>query len=278
MRPKEPEGSFIEEFKKDTLKLLYVEVFPSHEWNPKEIESYWVLSTGRCATATVDRLLGLSPDVASFHEPMPRLHRYHASALHGDITDYKFFENLIYDCRIDLMSAMKQMGYKYAECQHRWTPYAPYIKSVFPNTKFIYLRRNMDHFVSSALQWNWYDLEKEMYAPSECLDDKGKLLAWFWCETNEMIQSFLETLPNSDWMFLDFNNIRRHDWNKIGEMYQWMDAEVPRADKIEYVLNQVINKGRGEKIKKGWGEFDERARKIYNFKTGGFEDYQGNSP
>lgn len=269
MRLKEPEGGF----SKDTFKLLYVEIFPASEWDPKEIDTFWVLSTGRCATATVDRLLSLSPDVASYHEPMPRLHRHHAAALQGDIPDRKLFENLIYDCRIDLMSAMKQMGFKYAECQHRWTPYASYIKSVFPNTKFIYLMRNMDHFVSSALQWNWYDLEKEKYAPPEYQDDEGKLLAWFWCETNELIQSFLETLPDRDWMYLDYNIIRRHDWEKIAEMYQWMDAECPRCDKIESVLNQEINRGRREKIKKGWGEFDERANKIYKV----IGDFKGHS-
>ena len=253
-----PEGGF----NKDALKLLYVEVFPAHEWDPKEIDSFWVLSTGRCGTATLDRLLALSPTVASFHEPMPRLHRYHALALNDQRNLPTSFEDLLYDCRIDLMSAMKQMGFKYAECQHRWTPYARCIKSVFPNTKFIYLRRDMDEFVSSALQWHWYDVGREKYAPPEYKDDEGKLLAWFWCKTNEFIQSFLNTIPGEDWMFLDFNSIRKHDWEVFIDMYKWMDVEMPSINKVEFILNEEINRGRRQKIKKGWGDFDERARAI----------------
>jgi len=266
-----------DEFPKNHLKMVYVEIFPANYCPPEDVEAYYVLSTGRCGTKTLDNLLCLSPDVASFHEPMPRLHRYHAQMLHEPLINPDFnatprlrhpnniglFNNLLLECRIDLVSVVMQMGHKYAECQHRWTPYAPHVKNVFPKTKFIYLRRDMDAFVSSAIQYRWYDMEKETYAPPECQDDEGKLLAWFWCKTNELIIRFLKTLAPDEWIFLDFDDIKYHSWEKFIDIFEFMGAESPSDIQIESALVLEYNKGKRGKIKKGWGDFDERAREIY---------------
>jgi len=240
------------------LKDVYVELFTPNRFPPEELRTCWVLSTGRCGTQTLDGLLSLSKGVASFHEPMPRLHDYNERGLYK--THTRLIKTLVHASRIDIVSAIHQLGLLYAECQHRWTFFARQVKEVFPRTRFIWLQRDMDGFVRSALQWHWFEDPTRIRPIWE--KDEGKALAWYWCKTNEWIRDFVETLSEEDWMFLDFETIRRHEVWELAKIFGVLEVDTPSAGLMEVVLSQERNRGKRRDIKKGWGDFDERAKRI----------------
>jgi len=247
-------------------KQFYIEVFSGETFDPEDIRCLWVLSTGRCGTQTLDGILSACPGMISFHEPMPRLHSYQSMALHDPKPD--LLRELVHASRIDITSFAHRMGKVYAECQHRWTYYAPFVKEVFLKAKFIWLMRDMDEFVRSAIQWHWYDLEQDKYItnrvlPADDCEDQGKLLAWYWCRTNEFIRDFVNTLPADDWAFLDFKQIKEHNLYSLLKPIYELGFDQPHGWLVEKILNEKRNRGKREQIEKGWGDFDDRAKRIY---------------
>jgi len=177
---------------------------------------------------------------------------------------------LIRLARLEVTSVMKALGYNYAEAGHHMTPLAPFIKSVYPKSRFVYLRRDMDGFAKSAFNWNIYHPENDRHLrnrpkPKEWIKTRGQKCAWLWCRINTFIINYLKTINREDWYFLDFEKIKNHD---LGDFFNQMDKwgfEPPREELIESILFAKINQGpRGEVIK-DWHMFYERAERIGEF-------------
>jgi hypothetical protein len=254
---------------KRSLKLLYINVFPMDYHDPKETECLWVLSTGRCGTLTMSQLLDLSPNAVCLHEPMPRFVEQYAGAF-GPYIQRGRLSELVRFGRIDITSTIKGLGYWYAEAGHHMTSLAPYIKEVYPKSKFVYLRRDMDGYVQSGYQWNLYDPELDHYLkdrprPPAHLMTRSEKVAWLWCYINEHICHFLKTIPEDDWYFLDFDKIKNHDLKDFWSQLSRWGVETPDDDKIEPVLFAELNRGTRLKIDKNWHDFNERADKIGRF-------------
>jgi hypothetical protein len=264
----------LKELGKDSLKMLYIDILPMDFVDPKEVNTLWVLSTGRCGTLTLSQLLDLNPKITCFHEPMPRLWEHSNKAFYDP--DDEFIASMVRTCRIDITSTIHGLGYWYGEAGHRMTPFAPYIKRVFPKAKFIWLMRDLDGFVQSAYQWHWYDLELDKYRDTRLfpdekfslvrdLEDARLTLAWYWCVTNAFIIDFLKTIDREDWAYIGFNRI------KSKFIKERLNTELPpwglpkiNEESMNRVLFHELNKGKREPVEKTWGQFDGWAREIYD--------------
>jgi hypothetical protein len=251
---------------KSTLKYLYIDILPMDLWAGEEIDAVWVLSTGRCGTVTTSQILDNSPNLVCFHEPMPRLMTYFNDAYHNP--NDEFLEKLVHASRIDLMSSIKGLGYTYCEASNRTTPYAPYLKRLFPKSKFIWLMRDMDGFVNSAYHWRWYDLKADKYkdtrlVPPPEAGSRRQVLAWYWCYVNQFISEFVGTIDRDDWMFLDFDSIRKWDVDKLTDVFDWIGVGRPSTDGVKDILSRELNRGRRHGIEKDWGMYDSSAQGIY---------------
>lgn len=251
---------------KGTLKYIYIDILPMDLWDGKEIDALWVLSTGRCGTVTLSQILEQSPNMVCFHEPMPRLMSYFNIAYHNP--DDEFLEKLVHASRIDIMSSIKGLGYMYGEASNRTTPYAPYLKRLFPRSKFIWLMRDMDGFVTSAYHWRWYDLEADKYkdtrlVPPPEAGSRRQVLAWYWCYVNEFISKFVKSISKDDWMFLDFESIRNWDVDRLDGIFEWLGIGRPNVDKVADILSKELNRGRRHAIERDWEMYDRAAQNIY---------------
>ena len=251
---------------KDGLRYIYLDILPMDLWAGEEIDALWVLSTGRCGTVTLSQLLEQSPDMVCFHEPMPRLMTHFNDAYHNP--NDEFLEKLVHASRIDLMSSIKGLGYMYGEASNRTTPYAPYLKRLFPKSKFIWLMRDMDGFVPSAYHWRWYDLQADKYRDTRLIPPpeagtRRQVLAWYWCYVNEFISKFVAGIDRKDWMFLDFDAIQRWDMDTLNGVFDWVGIKRPELDKAAEILEGELNHGRRHAIEKDWGIYDRAAQDIY---------------
>ena len=243
---------------KRVVKMLYSEVLPQARISIEDMRCAWVLSTGRCGTSTMDGILGLSDGVASFHEPMPRLYELNDRAYVG--RHRETLDAIVKYSKCDLISAVNVLGAVYAECSHRMTYYAKSLKHVFPTSKFIYVKRSMDEVVSSAYLREWYKPADQFLVgrikPEMPIEDRKKLLAWYWCATNTFILDFLETLDRKDWFYLDFDAIKNQDYDTFLRLFEWLEVEPPPLGRIEGVLFAEMNYGPRVPVEKNWHEYD----------------------
>ena len=244
--------------RKRVIKMLYSEVLPQARISIEDMRCAWVLSTGRCGTSTMDGILSLSEGVASFHEPMPRLYELNDRAYTG--RHRETLDAIVKYSKSDLISAVNVLGAVYAECSHRMTYYAKSLKHVFPTSKFIYVKRSMDEVVSSAYLRQWYKPTDQFLVgrikPETPIEDRRKLLAWYWCATNTFILDFLETLDPKDWFYVDFDAIKHRDYDTFLRMFEWRGVDPPPTGLMEGVFHGEKNYGPRTPVEKNWHEYD----------------------
>jgi hypothetical protein len=234
---------------KERLHRMYVEVFPQAIEDPEETEVIWVLSTGRCATMTLSVLLHACENVTCFHEPIPRLMNYYAQALQN-YEEYEQLKDMVYSARIDLTSVIKAYGYIYAEAGHPFTPFAYQIKEIYPRAKFIWLERDRDSFVDSALRWGWYNSGDKYlsYRPFRELAgafSRETILGRHWVLVTQFINNFVDTINGEDWFYLDFRSIKDNDLRDLfRQLIKW-NVEPPTAAMIQQILEAKLNRGPG---------------------------------
>lgn len=226
---------------------MYVEVFPQAIEDPRETEVVWVLSTGRCATLTLSVLLHACENVTCFHEPIPRLKHHFSDALKR-VSVSDILLDLVYSVRIDLTSTVKNFGYVYAEAGHQTTPFAYQIKRIYPKAKFIWLERDRNSFIDSAMRWGWYNSDDQYikYRPFYKLIgsvSRETILGKHWDLIHNFIRIFLKTIDETDWLFLSFQRIKdQHISLFFNQLAEW-GLETPTEDMIQQILEVKLNKG-----------------------------------
>lgn len=257
--------------RKQMIRQNYMFAFPDRRIPNDELECVWVLSTGRCGTKTVADLLALSPQVFSFHEPQPRIWKLvnEGYQRRGEQRDGAL-DVVIDAVRRDIIEIANCYEFLYTESNHRFVFFAHELARVFPRSRFIFLYRDMDAVVKSALTRGWYT-ENDLYKdgrphPKDGIErDRGQLLAWYWCETNEYILDFLSGIKRDRWRYLPFNDIDTQRVRKIQEIYEWLKVLSPPDQHIWDILKAKLNAspwGCGGRF--AWPEYGEREEKIYD--------------
>ncbi|MBW2621267.1 MAG: hypothetical protein JRD68_00045 [Deltaproteobacteria bacterium] len=233
---------------KERLHRMYVEVFPQEIEDPKEIEVIWILSTGRCATLTMSVLLHACENVTCFHEPIPRLKHHFTKALKKEAGGIDLLD-LVYSARIDLTSTVKAFGYIYAEAGHQTTPFAYEIKQIYPRAKFIWLERDRDSFIDSAIRWGWYNSDDKYikYRPFYKLVGsvpRETILEKHWELVSNFINDFVNAQAREDWCYVDFQRVKDKDLKDLfRQLVKWGVVKPPTEDMIQQILEVKLNAG-----------------------------------
>lgn len=170
---------------------------------------FFVLSTGRCGTLWLTRLLRLSKHVQVNHSDYPELIRHSRLAYeHYDQTP-EVFQQIIRATRDEFIVRAYRFGQSYVETNNRTAFFAYAIKEVYPKAKFIHLLRHPGHFVRSGLSRGWYSGDqrhdlgriRDRVSPQawQAMPNRGRV-AWLWNETNAYIEQFLESLDEDDFI------------------------------------------------------------------------------
>lgn len=222
------------------------------------MKAVFVLSTGRCGTMSLARLLNSHPRVIGLHEPLPRLVELSGEAYRTPEAPWAKFA--IDVARRDYIQEANRQGKIYAETANRLTFFAHAIEDVFPGSLFIHLVRNPCSVIDSGVRRGWYQghpWDKGRIRPLGglwarrwvCLSPAQKV-AWNWVETNRFILNFLSGLPSERKLFLQLERLEEMQpslWRFLGVedlrfpiqvTNRGTDTSVPR-DYLEVLMGEA---------------------------------------
>jgi len=213
-------------------------------WFPfcRRTRCLFVLSTGRCGTASLTRLLALSPEIHSYHEPKPPfLQESQQAYLHGPLLppQQQAFASHFLNLRArQLLSAYRQQVL-YAECSNRLSFLAPALAHCFPQSRFIHLYRHPADVVRSGMRrgyytgynnWDRYRIVPRSDDPAAAewsqWDELAKV-CWFWKATNAYCRQW--TLETPDRCFSLAAEALFTDPAATDHLFDWLGlARLPR--------------------------------------------------
>ncbi len=210
----------------------------------------FVLSTGRCGSGLITKLINLNEKTEVFHSdflipnPLLKIYNHKSFYLRDNIIGKEVFEA----CRLESILNTFISNKIYVETNPRITFFAYSIKKIFPKSKFIHLIRNPYSFIISGLRRQWYK--------GGSTDDLGRLksndinmwdsyndvekIAWLWNESNLFIEKFKSKYPN-DTITIKSEDLFR-DTNKIKLVYDHINLSYPSDRKLKAQIKKPVNK------------------------------------
>ncbi|MBN1997372.1 sulfotransferase [candidate division KSB1 bacterium] len=231
---------------------LLLTQFECERQNWRNVRPCFVLSTGRCGTLLLNRLLLFSPDAYAVHHPEPELVRPSKFAYEKIKSHPEIFAQILKACREELVFRAAQRGKVYIETNNRITFFAPAIQSVFPQAVYIHLVRHPGEFVRSGIRRQWYsgsnahDLGRITPVSAQELDDWKNFthiekIGWLWNETNKFIENFTAKLESSRYIFIKAENLFL-DPSITKIIYEFCRLQGFNEDKIRRFLKKPVNK------------------------------------
>jgi hypothetical protein len=225
---------------------------------------YFVLSTGRCGTLWLTKLLRLSKYTYVNHSDYPDLVRHSRLAYEKYDQNPEAFQEIIRATRDDFLIRAYEYNQSYIETNNRITFFAYAIKRVYPKAKFIHLIRHPGDFVRSGLNRGWYretqrhDLGRIKMEDPEVWNELSRTekIGWLWNETNAYIVDFLSSIPQTDFvqvrsedMFSDQQSVLR-----ICRFIGARDLSTPIIDRMQPI---VINAQQRSEVKEPYSNWPE---------------------
>lgn len=177
----------------------------------------WVLSTGRCGTLALQRLLEKAPRVFPLHRncvshtAQSRMEAFYTIVLaaYSRTRIRDMFLHCYHNVFLDLARAITAQR-QFCMLNHSSLAWAPFIAVLFPDSRFIYLKRSIDDtflsFYTKDLYFRQLEpvvITKDEIQASRILDvefcvldmDIRSKIAWYLWATESFASAFLDTLP-----------------------------------------------------------------------------------
>jgi len=215
----------------------------------EEARCCFVLSTGRCGTKLLTKLLGLSNKVICEHTPLPELVYFSKLAYEIGLEHKNEFQLGIDMARYELIRDAFLGNQIYVETNNRITFFAPFLAKVFKKAKFIHLVRHPGDFVRSGIRRKWYSGNQSHEAgrivPKNILGwnrmTKIEKIAWLWNETNQFIEEFKADIGDTNRvMFVKAEDLFSKTEMPL-EIFGFLKIEPPSKKKIINVINRPVN-------------------------------------
>lgn len=163
---------------------------------------FFILSTGRCGSTSIEDFLNQAPDCHCVHEPDPQLISEATLYAYGKYDHHKLIEQL------KSSRPASVDGKQYGESHPKLSFVFPALNEAFPTAKYIWLLRDGRDTVSSFLARGWYTGSQELHEweawriqGDEVGDFSQKQWAtlapfekccWYWTYVNRRIQRSLD--------------------------------------------------------------------------------------
>ncbi len=164
----------------------------------------FVLSTGRCGTHLLTKLLSKHKKLDVYHEPTPQLIYYSKYAFENTRMKKDELKLLVDGARYEYIRNSYLLDLHFVETNNRITFFAHQLAELYPNSKFIHLVRNPISFVKSGLNRDWYT--------GRNAHDEGRIkknddqwnsfsasqkVAWLWENTNRFVEEFKNAVDDN---------------------------------------------------------------------------------
>ncbi len=217
---------------------------------PEAGESFFVLSTGNCGTATLAELLRTATRARVHHRPDGTLEESIPACYQGGQDRRRAF----YESRRALMEATWREGLIYGETTPAVTFFWDLLARDLPRAKFVVLVRDPLSFVCSALHRNFYqghpdDKRRPRPAPEDrdCREwDKRtqtEKICRLWTDTYQGILEECETVDRARVMFLHLDDLRAGS-ETLAELFGFLGLGNFRQEAIAPILETRLNAGR----------------------------------
>lgn len=230
----------------------------------------FVLSTGRCGTEYLTKILTLNNQIDAYHSPNPELYIASKYAYENYSEKNEELCKIIESARLELIIESFLRDRYFVETNNKVTFFAYAINEVFPKSKFIHLVRHPGSFVRSGIRRNWYHkkdkhdlgriVPKKPQYDFNHLSDVEKI-GWLWNETNKFIDDFKDTVKDENRIL----TLKAEDLfgNKeiAYSLYDFIGCDGVSGSKLNSVLNKKINVQTNNDFPKyeNWNT-DERAK------------------
>ena len=210
-------------------------------------KAFFVLSSGRCGTLTLARLLATSRNAKVHYYPKPQMFQEALQAYWGEIDKQKAF----WSARSSLMRNTWAGGYIYGETSAFVTPFCHLLAEELPESRFIVLIRHPKDFVRSGLRQNFYHghpSDAGLLRPSP-KDEAFKgwekqsqfeKICWFWRETYIAIEGMLEKVQKERVLVVRFEDLISNI-EKVREIFEFLSLEGFSEQKAAEVLSAKLN-------------------------------------
>lgn len=217
----------------------------------------FTLSTGRCGTKTLSRILGLSTEVCSWHEPRPRLNQYlgtvYQNRYGGDVELHDILRNRFFGGRLYITNDGRRVedGLVYSET-NSWLTFWPfYLLRLFPDARFIHLIRRREDVAASAIKRARYIRGNDTIVSPDIADWASRpsleRARWVWAMTNGYIREFLaREIPRQRRMLVESERLFE-DVETSAHIFDFVGVpREPRAA-VEEILAMKLNASASKK-------------------------------
>lgn len=217
-------------YKRGTMKLG--ERISRSYWS--DVRPVWVLSTGRCGSATLSNLLKLSPLVTSYHEPIPKLFAFSYDYYMGNAS-YESALNTIGYLRDEMVHEAFYRNSVYTECNNRLSYVADLLHRRYPKSKFIFMHRNPIAFIVSGMRRGYYEGHSCDFArirpktgdpayPRWGSYSTAEKIAWNWVAVNSLILDFISNVPAERHLHLKAEDLFSVDMKVVHNLFAFIQG------------------------------------------------------
>jgi hypothetical protein len=231
-----------------TLPPQFFDKLPSAVY--EEAKCGFVLSTGRCGTGLLTRILEKCRNVDVYHTPIPELKIASKNAYEQKEEDNNTHLAVVAAARYELILESYICNRNFVETNNRITFFAPQLAELFKNAVFLHVVRHPADFVKSAVRREYYQNPKIapglIHPLTEDLTTRWENMtfiersAWLWNETNRFIEDFAKTIPSSRFLRVKAENIFT-DYRYTSRILEFLRAEKIPDRTLKRIIQHPIN-------------------------------------
>ncbi|MCF8241924.1 MAG: sulfotransferase [Melioribacteraceae bacterium] len=210
----------------------------------------FVLSTGRCGTHLLTKLLSRHQKLDVHHTPNPELVYYSNYAYENYNKKSETIEKVFDAARYEYIRDAFLLDLQFVETNNRITFFANQISNVYPNAKFIHLVRNPLAFVKSGLNRSWYSGKSDhdegrITLKSEDWEKYSTVqkIAWLWNATNVFIEDFKSSIDSEKVITIRSEDLFS-DYKVAVSIFNFLSQQSLRKKEIEKIIGRPTNVSR----------------------------------
>jgi hypothetical protein len=211
-------------------------------------QGFFCLSTGRCGTKTLAKILGIASNARVYHHPRPYLVKETLHAYHDSIDKADTF----WRARSSVIRSAWETGKIFGELDHNMTPFTPAIAREIPGSKFLVLIRNPWDFVRSAMRRQYYRGHVWDHGRLRPEPDHGdaerwnqmssfEKTCWLWNATYERIEQYLSEISQERYRIVYFEKLIS-DPEYVRQIFDYLALDGFDTAAVEEILSQKLNR------------------------------------